>query len=88
MAIDTSIPDFTDKELENLHANAIRLAQSGAVRQKTEAARLLPIIEAERERRVGAKAAEAAAKREAKAAAGPIKRKRKIVVAATAQAKS
>ena len=51
MLIDSRIADLSDKELENLHGNAIRLAQSGSPTQKMEAERLLPIIGAEVERR-------------------------------------
>lgn len=51
MLIDSRIADLSDKELENLHGNAIRLAQSGTPSQKTEAERLLPVIGAEVEAR-------------------------------------
>jgi hypothetical protein len=51
MLIDSRIADLSDKELEDLHGNAIRLAQSGAGAQRAEAERLLPIIGAEVQRR-------------------------------------
>lgn len=42
--IDQRIPDLSDKELESLHANAVRLAQSGTERQQRQAENLLPMI--------------------------------------------
>ena len=48
MTIEDRIPDMTDKELENLHGNATRLAQAGVSKQQAEAIRLLPIIDAAR----------------------------------------
>jgi hypothetical protein len=45
MAIEERIPQMSDKELDNLLANARRLAQSGAAKQKAEAERLIPIVE-------------------------------------------
>ena len=47
MAIIDIIPQLDDKELANLRANAVRLADSGAPKQKADAAELLPAIEAE-----------------------------------------
>ena len=44
MSIEDRIPQFTDKELENLHDNAERIAKGAASKQQAEAARLLPII--------------------------------------------
>lgn len=44
MAIEDQIPKMTDKELENLHANAARLAQGPASKRQAEAERLLPLI--------------------------------------------
>jgi hypothetical protein len=67
--IDKRIPSLTDIELQNLHGNAIRAAQSGTPAQQVEAERLLPIIGAEVEVRAKARAAEQAARREAAAAA-------------------
>lgn len=39
-----SLANLSDKELEDLHGNAIRLAQSGDPAQRAEAERLLPDI--------------------------------------------
>ena len=46
MEIDQRIPDLSDKELENLHANAVRLEQSGTQIQRQHAERLLPLLSA------------------------------------------
>jgi len=55
--IDQRIPDLSDKELESLHANAVRLAESGSVAQKQQSERLLPLLVATLEERKLAKAA-------------------------------
>ena len=69
------VPSMDDNALTSLHANAVRLAQSGNDRQRATASTLLPLIEAEletrratklantpvRKKRVSAKAAAAAA---------------------------
>lgn len=47
--IDQRIPDLSDKDLENLHANAVRLAQSGTQGQREQAEALLPLLGAEME---------------------------------------
>jgi hypothetical protein len=57
VAISDRIPDLSDKELENLHANAIRLQASGTSAQREQAAALLPLIDAAREERRLARAA-------------------------------
>jgi hypothetical protein len=44
MEIDQRIPDLSDKELERLHANAVRLAQSGSDAQRQQAEKLLPLL--------------------------------------------
>jgi hypothetical protein len=62
LSIDQRIPDLSDKELETLHANAVRLADSGTVMQRQQADNLLPLIGAEMDTRRQAKAAIAAAK--------------------------
>jgi len=61
--IDQRLPDLSDKELENLQANAVRLAESGTPKQRQQAESLLPLLattiearrsarlEADRERR-------------------------------------
>lgn len=75
--IDQRIPDMSDKELENLHANAVRLAQSGTQQQREQAERLLPLLSATLdERRTAKLAAQAETRRTAvrkKAAAKPKK---------------
>lgn len=49
------LADLSDKELEDLHGNAIRLAQSGTGAQRAEAERLLPAIGREVEARAQAR---------------------------------
>lgn len=66
MLIDSRIADLSDKELENLHGNAIRLAQSGTQSQKAEAERLLPIIGAEVETRARRRSAALAESRQSR----------------------
>lgn len=56
MQMDQRIPDLSDSQLESLHANAVRLAQSGAESQRRQAESLLPLIGAELERRRKTKA--------------------------------
>ncbi len=51
MRLDQRIPDLSDSELENLHANAVRLAQSGSAGQRQHAEELLPLLGAELEKR-------------------------------------
>ena len=63
MTIEERIPEFTDKELENLHDNALRLSTDGKPAQQAEAARLLPIITAAMEARRVTRNAELAEKR-------------------------
>jgi hypothetical protein len=55
MAIGDRIPDLSDKELESLHANAVRLALSGAITQRRQAEELLPLLDAAREQRRAAR---------------------------------
>lgn len=75
MEMDQRIPDLSDHELETLHANAIRLAQSGTPKQKQQADSLLPLLgEAVEQRRVARAEAALAKKRggaKRKAAAPP-----------------
>ena len=75
MAIDERITEFSDKELTALHDNIVRLAQSGSVKQQTEAQRLMPLVDAElaaRKARAPAKPArKTAAKSKKTAAADP-----------------
>ena len=66
MSIEDKIPAMSVAELENLHANALRISQGGAAKQKAEAARLLPIIAEALERQRAANATAAAEKRAVK----------------------
>ena len=50
-SIDAALPSMSAKELATLQSNAERLAVQGDVRQQTEAARLLPLIANELEKR-------------------------------------
>lgn len=76
MKIDARIGDLSDKELENLHGNAIRLAQSGTASQQTEAERLLPIIGAEVEQRARRRSAAAMEARQQKKEAASARRRK------------
>lgn len=64
IGIDQRLPDFSDKELESLHANAVRLSQSGSDRQRQQAESLLPLIGVEMEKRHAARAKVQASERE------------------------
>lgn len=75
MQIEERIPDMSDAELQNLHANAKRLAVTGAQKQQAEAARLLPIIDAA-----------IAARSTAKAAAQVVQKEKRREAAAAARA--
>jgi hypothetical protein len=55
--IDQRIPDLSDKELEQMHANAARLALSGTKIQREQAERVLPLIGATLDTRRAAQAA-------------------------------
>ena len=44
MGISDRIPDLSDKELESLHTNALRLKDSGSVQQRQQAEELLPLL--------------------------------------------
>jgi hypothetical protein len=63
MTIDERIPALTDKELAQLQGNAVRLSQSGTAKQKADADRLMPLIDAELAGRRARAPAKAAAKR-------------------------
>ena len=58
MRIEKRLSEYSDKELEDLHGNAIRLAQSGTAAQQADAERILPLVGAEVERRAKLRAAE------------------------------
>lgn len=47
MSIEERIPALSDKDLATLQDNALRLQQTGVAKQKNEAERILPLIEAE-----------------------------------------
>ena len=64
MQIESRLTDLTDKELENLYGNAVRLAQSGTGAQKAAAEGLLPHISEEVARRIEALEAKLAGRRE------------------------
>jgi hypothetical protein len=55
MAVADMIPTISDKELETLRANAIRLRDTGVAKQKAAAEELLPLIEAEQAARIAAR---------------------------------
>jgi hypothetical protein len=63
--MDQRIPDLSDKELESLHANALRLAASGSDKQRQQAESLLPLIAEQMETRRAAKTKTQAADKEA-----------------------
>jgi hypothetical protein len=63
MEIDQRIPDLSDKELETLHANAVRLAQSGSPKQRQQAESLLPLLGVAMDERRAARAVTDAARR-------------------------
>jgi hypothetical protein len=63
VSIEDRIPQLTDKELENLHDNAERIAKGAASKQQAEAARLLPIIADALVERKKTRATEAAEKK-------------------------
>jgi hypothetical protein len=65
MEMDQRIPDLSDKELESLHENAVRLATSGTDKQRQQAESLLPLIAAQMETRRAARAETQAGKRAA-----------------------
>lgn len=65
MQIEQRIPELSDKELESLHANAVRLAQSGTEAQRRQAEGLLPQLGAAMEERRAARALETAERRRA-----------------------
>lgn len=58
MRIGQNLSDLSDNELESLHANAVRLAQSGTPAQRQEAEKLLPLLGAEMEARHATRAAQ------------------------------
>ena len=68
MAIADRIPDLSDKELEQLRTNAVRLQASGSPAQRQQAEELLPLLGvALEERRLARAAASTTARRESAA---------------------
>jgi hypothetical protein len=64
MAIADRIPDLSDKELEQLRTNAVRLQASGSPAQRQQAEELLPLLGvALEERRLARAAAQSEARR-------------------------
>lgn len=63
MSLAARIPSMTEKELENLQANAERIIKSGAAKQKEEAESLLPLIAEALAERKKTKLADAAEKK-------------------------
>ena len=57
MGISDRIPDLSDKELESLHTNAVRLKEAGSQSQRQQAEELLPLLGAALEERKLAKSA-------------------------------
>ena len=47
MDMATKLPSMTDQQLTTMLGNAERLGHAGTNKQKTEAARLMPLIQAE-----------------------------------------
>jgi hypothetical protein len=67
MEIDQRIPGLSDKELESLHANAVRLKVTGTLVQRQQSETLLPLLGAALEERRLARIAAQTQKRRAKA---------------------
>lgn len=57
MTIGERIPDLSDQELENLHANAVRLRETGSAIQRQQAEELLPLVGAALDERNAARVA-------------------------------
>ncbi|MEQ1490242.1 MAG: hypothetical protein ABL932_06790 [Terricaulis sp.] len=55
MVIADRIPEFSDHELESLHANAVRLQGSGSAAQQRQAEELLPSLSVALEERRAAR---------------------------------
>ena len=71
MAISDRLPDLSDRELETLQTNAVRLKETGSVQQRRQAEELLPLLDAALEERRLVRAATQAETR----ARGPKKKK-------------
>ena len=57
MTIGERIPDLSDHELENLHANAVRLREAGSAIRRQRAEELLPLVGAALDERNAARVA-------------------------------
>lgn len=73
----TNLRELTDKQLEALYGNAVRLAQSGTQEQRAEAERILPAAGEEIERRCKARDSDRTKQGSADRAAGVATRKSK-----------
>jgi hypothetical protein len=71
MGIEERIPELSDRELESLRANAVRLGASGTPAQRQQAETLLPLLGAALEERRLARVAVQAETRRANAKRKP-----------------
>lgn len=78
MTLIDRLPGMPDADLGNLHANALRLGETGSAAQRASAEKLLPALEAELEQRK-------VAKRQRLADAGKARAKSRKAAAAAAQ---
>ena len=76
MDLATRLPSMTDQQLATMLGNAERLGQAGTNKQKGEAERLLPLIQAEIE------------ERKARAPVKPVRRSRKAEPATKKKARA
>lgn len=63
MSLEARIPEMSEKELENLQANAERIMKTGPAKQQAEAERLLPLIAEAMAARKAARSVELAEKK-------------------------
>lgn len=79
----TKLPEMSDDALANLRTNAKRLQQSGTAAQQTNAAALLPAVEAEigARRQAKVKATRSVAPKDRTRAARPAKRPKRVAEA-------
>lgn len=66
------VPTMNDDDLKVLRANALRLVDHGSATQMTAAAELIPVIDAERDRRAGLPPAPAKKRAPAKKKLAPV----------------
>jgi len=67
MWIEARLSELSDKELETLHGNAVRLSQAGSPKQREEAEAVLPLVSAAVEERTRARTAASVEARRTKA---------------------